>query len=226
MTQSKTGAFPTGRIPQMIGKAALAAALVSGGASLLGAGDAQANCAGIPVGNYVCEKLAGPTFGTAFSSLANPVGGDPQVGTVDTNFVPELDVPGTGYVWYKVTKLNGPITQARIDSDFDLPPGSVQKEIFENITGIAPDYTGINKIWDYTSVDGVPSPIPPAIFTPLTNQTLSVIYVKDTYTVKPGGQLDNFTNTFVPGPLPILGAGAAFGFSRKLRSRIKAARLS
>jgi hypothetical protein len=25
-----------------------------------------------------------------------------------------------------------------------------------------------------------------------------------------------------PGPLPILGAGAAFGFSRKLRSRIKA----
>jgi hypothetical protein len=27
----------------------------------------------------------------------------------------------------------------------------------------------------------------------------------------------------VPGPLPILGAGAAFGFSRKLRSRIKAA---
>lgn len=28
--------------------------------------------------------------------------------------------------------------------------------------------------------------------------------------------------TAVPGPLPLLGAGAAFGFSRKLRSRIKA----
>lgn len=28
-------------------------------------------------------------------------------------------------------------------------------------------------------------------------------------------------STTVPGPLPILGAGAAFGFSRKLRSRIK-----
>ncbi|MEB3335489.1 MAG: hypothetical protein VKP70_10955, partial [Cyanobacteriota bacterium] len=27
----------------------------------------------------------------------------------------------------------------------------------------------------------------------------------------------------VPGPLPILGAGAAFGFSRKLRARIKSA---
>lgn len=30
-----------------------------------------------------------------------------------------------------------------------------------------------------------------------------------------------FNGTTVPGPLPILGAGAAFGFSRRLRSRIK-----
>ena len=27
----------------------------------------------------------------------------------------------------------------------------------------------------------------------------------------------------VPGPLPLLGAGAAFGFSRRIRNRIKAA---
>ncbi|MFM9088637.1 MAG: hypothetical protein ACKOPT_10955 [Cyanobium sp.] len=35
--------------------------------------------------------------------------------------------------------------------------------------------------------------------------------------------LPSFTNTITqtPGPLPILGAGAAFGFSRKLRKRIK-----
>ena len=46
------------------------------------------------------------------------------------------------------------------------------------------------------------------------------------------GRMDVFTDTVVqkitstsavPGPLPILGAGAAFGFSRKLRSRIKSA---
>jgi hypothetical protein len=37
--------------------------------------------------------------------------------------------------------------------------------------------------------------------------------------------IDAIKNTFqTPGPLPVLGAGAAFGFSRKLRSRIKAAR--
>ncbi|MFM1798200.1 MAG: hypothetical protein RLZZ117_478 [Cyanobacteriota bacterium] len=34
--------------------------------------------------------------------------------------------------------------------------------------------------------------------------------------------IDDFHQT--PGPLPILGAGTAFGLSRKLRSRIKASR--
>jgi len=46
----------------------------------------------------------------------------------------------------------------------------------------------------------------------------------DTFTTN-GGAIDNMQNTVrTPGPLPILGAGAAFGFSRKLRGRIKAAR--
>jgi hypothetical protein len=34
----------------------------------------------------------------------------------------------------------------------------------------------------------------------------------------------NFTSIPAPGPLPVLGAAAAFGFSRKLRKRIKATR--
>jgi hypothetical protein len=37
-----------------------------------------------------------------------------------------------------------------------------------------------------------------------------------------GGSFTTFADTpSVPGPLPVLGAGAAFGFSRKLRQRIK-----
>ena len=46
-----------------------------------------------------------------------------------------------------------------------------------------------------------------------------------------GGKIDNITDSLnqakdptineVPGPLPLLGAGAAFGFSRRLRSRVK-----
>jgi hypothetical protein len=52
------------------------------------------------------------------------------------------------------------------------------------------------------------------------------IYVTDTYTATNlTSQVSDITNTFeaVPGPLPVLGAGAAFGFSRKLRKRIKSA---
>ena len=44
------------------------------------------------------------------------------------------------------------------------------------------------------------------------------------------GAIDSFENSFkqtstVPGPLPVLGAGVAFGFSRKLRRRINGARV-
>lgn len=58
------------------------------------------------------------------------------------------------------------------------------------------------------------------------------VLVTDTWSVDGSlDVLDSFTNTFtqkseVPGPLPLLGAGAAFGFSRRLRSRIKASRLA
>lgn len=47
--------------------------------------------------------------------------------------------------------------------------------------------------------------------------------VTTTWNVTAGG-MQNFTSTITqtPGPLPILGAGAAFGFSRKLRRRINA----
>jgi hypothetical protein len=53
----------------------------------------------------------------------------------------------------------------------------------------------------------------------------SHLWIKDTVTPN-GGSVDNVINDFrnVPGPFPILGAGAAFGFSRKVRSRVKAAR--
>jgi hypothetical protein len=50
----------------------------------------------------------------------------------------------------------------------------------------------------------------------------SALYVKDYWAA--GQAVDNLENAFyqVPGPLPIFGVGAAFGFSRNLRKRIKA----
>ena len=52
---------------------------------------------------------------------------------------------------------------------------------------------------------------------------LKDIWILDTYNVPAGEGLDNFNNAFtqVPGPLPLLGAGTAFGFSRRLRRRSK-----
>ena len=54
------------------------------------------------------------------------------------------------------------------------------------------------------------------------------IQVTDSWNVPTStAQLRSGVNTFtqdVPGPLPVLGAGAAFGFSRKLRSRVRLAR--
>ena len=56
----------------------------------------------------------------------------------------------------------------------------------------------------------------------------STIYVRDTWTIPTGSNTvldaieNNYTQTTqTPGPLPLLGAGAAFGFSRRLRKRIQ-----
>ena len=50
----------------------------------------------------------------------------------------------------------------------------------------------------------------------------SPYFIKDVYS---GSGINSFQNTVqTPGPLPILGAGAAFRFSRKLRARVKAVR--
>jgi hypothetical protein len=50
----------------------------------------------------------------------------------------------------------------------------------------------------------------------------SPYFVKDVYS---GAGINSFQNTVqTPGPLSVLGAGAAFRFSRKLRTRVKASR--
>jgi hypothetical protein len=64
-----------------------------------------------------------------------------------------------------------------------------------------------------------------------TNRSLTFISVRDFYSVS-DGSLKGYQNSFtqaektipeesVPGPLPLLGAGAALGFSRRIRGRIR-----
>ena len=42
----------------------------------------------------------------------------------------------------------------------------------------------------------------------------------------PDGEVNVWTTKIVPGPIPLLGIAAAFGYSRRIRSRIKGARLA
>lgn len=67
-----------------------------------------------------------------------------------------------------------------------------------------------------------------AYFTPgLTSTAINIAW-----SIQPGEQITQFTLSLdqraprvpgVPGPLPLIGAGAAFGFSRRLRSRVRQA---
>ena len=218
MTQINAGVSFKGRLPQIVGQAALAASVLAGGASLLNAGGAMADaCTGTNGANYDLTVIAPPLPGGT-TLCSSPVGLPPagnKFVAIDTKFTPERPGPETGETRYFIHSLEHAFIAVQLDSDFDLNPGSVTKTLWADKDFSIPILTASPLV----STDGSNTGLVP-ILNPTAN-----IYVKDSYTVGAGGQLDNYTNTFqTPGPLPILGAGAAFGFSRKLRSRIKVGR--
>lgn len=114
---------------------------------------------------------------------------------------------------YSLTSSGMPFSTFSLNADIGFSPtdGSITKEIFSD--------AGLTMLIGTVTSNSTPS----ATIT-LSDQTLTTIYVKDTWMVGTSGQMNSISNNFklTPGPLPVLGAGAAFGFSRKLRSRIKA----
>jgi len=123
---------------------------------------------------------------------------------------------------YKVTALNGTLIDGIDLGANGIGSFTVTKEVFSDVgltTPIRDQFGGAVTL----SLTGAGF-VPVRAFSPI-----SEIYIRDTFNNPVSGEsnIDNVTNTVrTPGPLPILGAGAAFGFSRKLRGRIKAARLS
>jgi hypothetical protein len=229
MTQAKTGAFLSmGRLPQFVGQAALAASVLAGGASLLNAGGAMAATDTFPPTPFIppavengatITGLTGPTVGTGDVEFdyAGLISGRPSW-TVDVDFKPNL--PG----------VYGPAT-----FEYSLMAPGLDKwqyaALTQNVIGGSSGAEVRKQIFDFTGgvqgallydsgfiIDSAGTPL--VAFTPT-----SQIKVVDTYKGGATALLDNYINTVqTPGPLPILGAGAAFGFSRKLRSRIKAGR--
>jgi len=227
MTKAKTGVFLSmGRLPQIVGQAALAASVFAGGASLLNAGGAMAapgDCATAGVANL---NSTSPPITDFIATCPLLPGGDELTSAVD--YDPAALITGSGSYNFK----------------YDVTPAGVSKggpwfkfvDLGVDVNGIGTYSVSVTKsVYDsnamtnllgsitFTQTQSGASKTPELI---LPDNTYNHLYIVDSYAVTGVAGIDKITNTFeqVPGPLPILGAGAAFGFSRKLRSRIKAGR--
>ena len=200
---------------------ALSCSLTALGIGALGlcAAPAQAACIG---GDGICTTFTG-------DSPSTPTGVGGFSGTLSLSGAQVLN---RFRVNFKVAGYTG--------SPFSLTGISVAGDGIIGSPLVVPDVTGIgngttvssfvNLSTSISSLDYTNSTISFAI--PSGINTGSSITAELFYasTAETGGIPDNsltsdsdFTTTAVPGPLPLLGAGAAFGFSRTLRKRIKAA---
>jgi hypothetical protein len=245
-TLPSTNMFRINQHTTKLSKALLTAGLLGGAAvATLGAGSAQAAW-GPFLNGYTC------TFGglplcergvTTEKSVPNPPGNDIfpsdkkltliDWGSIDNGSTIEFTYQATdSHPWHVdvdlfVNDTDGGFLSYRLDITdpryrFDSAAlmgmlqsnnPSVNKKIFTSLANLT---TGTGPICDIT-------------IGPSSVQTCNIsgqqIWVKDTWANGQG--VDNFANDFsqeVPAPLPILGAGAAFGSIRKLRkfsSRLK-----
>jgi hypothetical protein len=168
------------------------------------AGTCQANT-DYTIGDKVFNFTQLPTAG-AGSIVGTVI--NPDLYTLAVEFDPDLSGPAVGSFGYTVSvALGSPslINGISLNVDDQLP----------NTSAVVKTVDGIINVPRGSVVALVPT---------------SSISVLDTYTVPAGNDLVSFSNAIrqtsvtVPGPLPLLGAGAAFGFSRKLRTRVKAAK--
>lgn len=234
----------------MARKALIAAAMVGGGGAMLSAGSAKAGLFGwgeiFPTsGTGACngtvldarcvegDKVVS-NFTTNYTlSPANPdtlstsINFTELFGIMDLNvtFFPGLSVGGSYAMSYdiEITDPAKSFKEIGLDSICVLAgtgPCTVQKEIAYYVNGVLQP---IDSLLTQSSVNG--GPVGPA---PIS---LSVrkIRITDTWQTSSNGSLRSFSNNFtqttlnnVPSPLPLMGAGAAFAFGRRLRRRINA----
>ena len=167
-------------------------------------------------------SFAGFAAGGNTFTITNPAPG--TSGSVSLNFAPsDLTASTTGSFGYNISLLSGR-TFAVAESNITgatLGGGSYSTSLSSSGL-IAPANSANGNSPGSTS----------SFNSGLTSQVFTQSFVFTA--VNGGGQIDTLSNlgaaigttsqgTKVPGPLPVLGAGAAFGFSRKLRNRIKQA---
>ena len=154
-----------------------------------------------------------PTIGMGTIQFALQAG----IWVVDVDFIPDLEAPsGTGMLEYDLTidpAFNNVFREGGL-AIIGPPLGDREFKVKKFATGLP------MLMADETVTQSSAS------FDP----GLKTISVRDEYLVT-DGSINSFQNSFTqrgtakaPGPLPLLGAGAAFGFSRRLRTRVLAAR--
>ena len=211
MTQTKTG-FQ--RITQFVASSTFVASALAAG-SLLNAGGAQAALACAPnTGNGFTLSMLTSTAGTTPTSCA--LSSIPDFASVKANF-PANTIDASGTYRYSLSNP-GTFTQFSLNQDIGLnQKGTYTKNVYS-------DAGFMNLIGTLISSNGGMVPL-----TNLTNTSLNTIYVEDIFAYSGGTVVNSLSNNFkivpaaatVPGPLPVIGAAMAFGYSRKLRTRIK-----
>jgi hypothetical protein len=170
-----------------------------------------------PSADKVISEIVAPTAGTGLIDFTEEAGvGGGKSYRVNFDFNPPLTTPGT----------SSGTTQYKVSIDPTNP-------YYFKIASLSWSGTGSPTVSKeiYSDASFTPSSLLAAITVDGGNYTFSQnyknIWIRDSYTVPNDGisNLDNFQNTFiqrtadVPGPLPLFGAGMAFGFSRRLRRR-------
>jgi hypothetical protein len=227
-----------------LSKALLTASLLGGAAlSTLGAGSALAasdrrdcsfgastahtKCVDVFVPGFMGWTLEDKKLTNLDLSLAAPASGDfsfiyddfgaPGLTPEDMwqaliTFDPDLPDPLNGSYSYDLEIINSPWTFLNVKLE-DVQAGSTK------VNKVVKDSSGAIILASLESIDGGDmGPVP------LSGTSIKVT---DSWEITPNmGVIDSINNTYkqVPAPLPILGAGAAFGSIRKLRkfsSRLK-----
>jgi hypothetical protein len=157
-------------------------------------------------------------FSFIYDDLGAPGLSVEDMWTTLATFNPSLPPPITGSYSYDLAIIE-PYKSAGWmfkDVELDVDHAGSGQEVTKTIVG------GGNPV--LVSMDGdAVGPVP------LSGTSISVT---DSWDLDPAtGTIMSISNTYtqtdrVPGPLPLFGAGAAFGFSRRIRNRIKGARLA
>jgi len=236
----KPGLALRSTIPKLL----LGAVVLGGAGSLLSSGAAQAT---IVTGNLCWFALASGPLGTPECAPYDPISGagtqfsiedklvnlgsltwGPQAGTLGFQWTP-ISPPGYAQDQFSLQLDFNPDNEGPYTGEFDYQITVTDPnyefataELDSIVSGVPIGTTVTKKIFGFADIVSTDGSNEPGV--PVSGKVLTV---RNLWDVKAASVLNSFADTYtqkesVPGPLPLLGAGIAFGFSRKLRRRINA----